>query len=587
MSGRRGVFISLALLLLLFTGSVNTVSALTEGYVLSAAFMSDTTDLFDKDGNIIFKWVHTIIDTIIDSSRTPPRVTTSKVSATCGYSCYLLENGNLLRSCSRPGLRVGDGAAPVNGVIQEVDLDGTILWEDTIADVDQSLHHDFKPIKKPDGSYNVLAVSFVTATKEVAVAAGVDSAVFGTGMMQRKSFQAEKIIEIKPDLTGAGNSEIVWQWHILDHVASKDNVLAHPELFDGTHPTWPAFPAQWVHLNGIDYSAEKDLVLFSSRVFSEVYVIDHSTSTEEARGSTGGNYGKGGGLLYRWGHPSNYIMEFIDSMIITPERITVRRGDTTITPAETTIVTKRLGHEGDLVNCLHCPTWIPEGYRNAGNILFFHNNADANMKQVGCSQAVEINPWDAEGALNTLTAGSPAAPLPATWVYESTDSMYSASMSSAIRMKSGNTLVHEAYPGGNQSGLSSTIREVDPSGQMVGEKIILKKEKGYNPAKIMYYAEDYPGIIAILNKIKQAVKTQGGSRLAMPIRPIISLHAGRIAFSNVAGAEIAVYSLQGKRVVTLQPSTRTAVASLPAGTYLVKMRLSGRETVHRVMTAMR
>ncbi len=573
MSGKSSIFL-LTAVLFFCAGVISNVSAISEGYILSGSFMGDTTELFDKNGTVVFRWIHTDIDT----TKKPKVVRT----ATNGYSCYLLENGNLLRSCNPPGLKVGPGAAPVNGVIQEVGRDGKVLWADTIADLNQSLHHDFKPLFLPNGDMNILAVSFVTVDSGDASAAGVDKTVYGT----LKSFQVEKIIEIKPDRTGAGNSQIVWEWHLLDHVASQANIAAHPELFDGTHPAWPAFPQQWVHLNGIDFNANKNLIVFSSRVFSEVYVIDHSTTTAQAAGSTGGTYGKGGDILYRWGHPSNYIVQF-DTVLVPADTqiVTFPKKDTIITAAHTEI--KRKSQPGDFVNCLHCPTWIPEGYRNAGNIMFFHNNSDPNMKQLGCSQAVEINPWDANGNLQKISIGAATAPLTPSWAYNSTDSMYSASMSSAIRMKKGNTLIHEAYPGGNSSGKSSVVREVDPSGLMVGTKMTLKKATGYNPAKIMYYPEDYPGV---LNVLGVGAERKGTSRREGSGKSAISIRAGRIAFSNVKGAGISIYSLQGKRIMTLRPSTDAAgvsTAAFPAGTYLVKVCIAGKEPAGRMITVAR
>lgn len=47
-------------------------------------------------------------------------------------------------------------------------------------------------------------------------------------------------------------------------------------------------------------------VVFGCREFSEIYVIDHSTTSAEAAGTTGGRSGRGGEILYRWGNPAMY-----------------------------------------------------------------------------------------------------------------------------------------------------------------------------------------------------------------------------------------------------------------------------------------
>ena len=54
------------------------------------------------------------------------------------------------------------------------------------------------------------------------------------------------------------------------------------------------------------YNPERDQIALTSFGFSEVWVIDHSTTRTEAAGHSGGKGGKGGDLLYRWGNPRAY-----------------------------------------------------------------------------------------------------------------------------------------------------------------------------------------------------------------------------------------------------------------------------------------
>ena len=61
--------------------------------------------------------------------------------------------------------------------------------------------------------------------------------------------------------------------------------------------------ADWMHSNAVAYNAELDQVLLNVLEFNEFWIIDHSTTTAEAAGHTGGKHGKGGDLLYRWGNP--------------------------------------------------------------------------------------------------------------------------------------------------------------------------------------------------------------------------------------------------------------------------------------------
>jgi hypothetical protein len=58
------------------------------------------------------------------------------------------------------------------------------------------------------------------------------------------------------------------------------------------------------HVNSISYDVEKDLIMLSYNTFSELIVIDHSTTTKEAKGHRGGRHGRGGDFLYRFGNPA-------------------------------------------------------------------------------------------------------------------------------------------------------------------------------------------------------------------------------------------------------------------------------------------
>src|SRR5690606_38897514 len=105
---------------------------------------------------------------------------------------------------------------------------------------------------------------------------------------------------------------IAWEWHAWDHPV-KAAERADPAdaismgVGGGGRGIGGGFGGgEWMQVNGISYNPTEDLIAFSSRIVSEVIVIDHGTATAEAKGKTGGKRGKGGGILYRWGKPGNY-----------------------------------------------------------------------------------------------------------------------------------------------------------------------------------------------------------------------------------------------------------------------------------------
>jgi len=219
-------------------------------------------------------------------------------------SMYLLENGNLLRTCRVGGSFNGGGIA---GRIELFNWDGDLLWFYNYATAEHHQHHDIEPL--PNGHF--LLIAWEARTQIEAIEAGRDPDSVGNGGMW-----PEQIMEI--EMVGDNEINVPWEWHLWDHLVQDFDstrvnygvAADHPELIDvnigDVAGGFPNGGADWVHLNAIDYNPELDQVVMSSRHLNEVWIIDHSTTTAEAASHAGGNSGKGGDLLYRWGNPENY-----------------------------------------------------------------------------------------------------------------------------------------------------------------------------------------------------------------------------------------------------------------------------------------
>src|SRR5436305_1921840 len=157
---------------------------------------------------------------------------------------------------------------------------------------------------------------------------------------------SDKIVEIQPVSSDSGI--IVWQWRTWDHLiqdadSTKLNfgvVADHPEDININLGSLNNIDADWLHCNGLDYDSAHDEIMVSCHNLDEVFIVDHSTTMAEAATSSGGNSGKGGGILYRWGNPANY-----------------GRGELSDQ--------KFYGQ--------HNTTWIRQGLPGAGKILVFNN----------------------------------------------------------------------------------------------------------------------------------------------------------------------------------------------------------------------
>ncbi|MEL6389610.1 MAG: arylsulfotransferase family protein [Bacteroidota bacterium] len=215
-----------------------------------------------------------------------------------GRTAHFLSDGRLLVSG-----RIDDGTfgrPGKTGALQIRSWDNQLLWETTFTAGRYGAHHDV--LVTPEETIFVLVWERIDSSQ--AIQAGRDTGTVASDIWP------EAILEIDP--VGSDTFDIVWEWHAWDHlIQDRDSSLAnfgviseHPERFDVNRRT--RFDDDWMHANSLSYDPIKDEIIINSRDWNEFWIIDHSTTSAEARGSTGGRSGRGGDLLYRWGNPMNY-----------------------------------------------------------------------------------------------------------------------------------------------------------------------------------------------------------------------------------------------------------------------------------------
>lgn len=367
-----------------------------DGYVLVTMIQSKDIILLSNEGQVVNIW----------QSESYPRL-----------SAYLLDNGHLLRAVAADETY---GFAPkgqwsfIGGRIEEVTWDGEVVWSFDYVSEDYITHHDFIPM--PNG--HILLIAFERFTEDEALAAGFNPEFFP----QQREIWGEAILEIDP-----ATNEIVWEWHLWDHLIQDFDENAENYGVVAEHPgrlninfkdRELILEPNWWHLNAVAYNAELDQIVVSSRRFSEIWIIDHSITTEEARGSAGD-------LLYRWGNPLTYNTGTEDNRLYFP----------------------------------HNPNWIPAGYPGEGNIILFDNGGQGRPY----SRVVEIAPPMDETGKYVREADQSFAPSEVVWEYtaENPNDFFSYLISSAQRQPNGNTLITE--------GLLAHIFEVNPAGEIVWE----------------------------------------------------------------------------------------------------------------------
>lgn len=422
-------------------GLVLNGEAALAGYTLFAPLNSTTTYLVDMKGEVAHSW---------PSQYSP------------GQSVYLMADGNLLRCAREPDNEHFAGGG-IGGRVQKLAPDGQVLWEYVCADEKRCQHHDIEPL--PSG--NILLIAWEKKTREEALAAGRDPKT-----LEGEQLWPDCVLEIEPQGRSGGRIVWEWHvWDHLVQEFDKDKrnfgvVAEHPERIDlnarrgtprpspredrrlrslgyvgggaeppededgppgrdgppdgdgpppsrgpggrGRGPGGMDMRADMCHTNAIAYHPKLDQILLSVHSFSEIWIIDHSTTTQEAAGRSGGRGGKGGDLLYRWGNPRNY---------------------------------GRGGESDQQLFAQHDARWIPEGLPGAGHILMFNNGA--GRRDGRYSSVIEIAPPANADGRYELAADKAFGPERPVWEYTAPnkEDFFSGHISGAHRLKNGNTLI--------------------------------------------------------------------------------------------------------------------------------------------------
>jgi hypothetical protein len=393
-------------------GLVTRKTGVSDGYVLYAPLLSKVTYLIDNDGRVVHQWRGEFI----------------------ASSPYLQDDGSLLRIARDPA-GVGFKSGGVAGYVEKVGWDSEVRWRWHFASENAINHHDIERL--PNG--NILVIGWELRTEQESLRAGRRPE-----LTPKQGLWPDFLIEIEPISTD--DARIVWEWHAWDHLIQSWDSEApdygqaseHPRRIDvnahgGAAAIGPDELAQlkalgyvpadatledlesdFLHVNAVAYNERLDQIAISVPEFGEIWIVDHSTTTEEAAGSTGGRGGHGGDLLYRWGNPHAYGRGERDD--------------------------RQLYYQHDV-------RWIPDGWAGAGNLLVF-DNGPQSAKELWSAVVEIIPPLTATGDYR-LAAEEPFEPAKPHWEYTAPDpeNFFAPFVSGAQRLENGNTFVCQGPTG--------------------------------------------------------------------------------------------------------------------------------------------
>lgn len=368
-------------------GQNNTVGTILneggayDGYTLFSPGGNKTVYLINNDGRIVHQW---------ETEYSP------------GMAVYLQEDGSLYRAGKVSNMSINGGGA--GGNLKKYNWSGDVMWSYTISDEFSRAHHDFEVL--PNG--NILMLVWEKYELEEVLENGRNF-----DKLSGDKLFVESIVEIEPTSRTTGN--VVWEWHAWDHLVqdfdeTKLNygvIADNPGKIDLNYTEVNREGGDWQHANSISYNADLDQIMLSVLNFDEIWIIDHKTTTEEAKGEKGE-------LLFRWGNPRTYGAGTVDDQMLFAQ---------------------------------HDAHWIAPGLPDEGKIMIFNNGRDRPDGEY--TSVVKIEPTIAEDGTYQKIEENPY--LPSTFFYEymadePTD-LYAWYISGAQQLPNGHLLICDGTHG--------------------------------------------------------------------------------------------------------------------------------------------
>jgi len=509
-------------------GTISLTEEAYDGYTLFSSYKN--TFLINNCGQVINQW----------SSDYLP-----------GHSVYILPNGNLIRAGRKDTSTITFGG--VGGIVEMFDWDGNLVWEFVYSSDDYRLHHDIYPM--PNGSILVLAAT-VMSNEETILAGRDPNLVSGAGILYN-----EQILEIKP--IGTNDYSIEWEWNFNDHLIqdyddTKNNygvIEEHPEKLDINFLN-DRIPAEnWLHVNSIQYDETLDQIVISSRNLSELFIIDHSTTTEEASGDTGGTYGKGGDFLYRWGNPVAYRQGNEDNRTLFGQ---------------------------------HFPHIIKPGLKDEGKIILFNNGTD---REPAFSEVMIFSAPTTSPGIYTYEPDSSYGPEAAEFTYSSNEdnNFISGILSGAIRLPNENLLICDGNSGRlfeitatNDIVWNYIIPMNNTTGEISSQGDVL--ESGNSTFRGIKYSTDYEGFTGkdvtpgdpiesnfnLNTCLSLSTDNLLNNNITIYPNPVIDLININTSLTIL---EVEIYDVLGKRLNYIKVNNRKIdVSGVNSGVYILKIK---------------